>query len=170
MENAKNRNLTVWLVKISLIAVFLLGVMICAWWYPFSVSLTAVGLTPGEAPEISPAQYAEFWTQVGFYWLASLPCFVTVGIGWRISTLIKNGREPSREAAGLMKTCFVIMLSDCLTFIAAQAAFCALGWNDLWFIHFFAAGVGLLATLALKLAADQMLNAAMLKEENEAYI
>lgn len=57
------------LLKVSIALIAVLGIIICALWYPYSVSLT---------------QTTGFWTQLIFYWLTSIPCFSILVICWKI--------------------------------------------------------------------------------------
>ena len=58
------------LLKCAIIALGLCGVLICAAWYPFSISLSVMGVVPAE-PTIS--QSIEMWPQLSFYWAVSIP-------------------------------------------------------------------------------------------------
>lgn len=76
-------------IKGSIVVVALFGLVTCFCWYPFSISLTSMG-TVEATPTV--AQNIKMYTQLIFYWIVSIPCFVILGNAWSISNSIKNDK------------------------------------------------------------------------------
>lgn len=170
MKNEKNCGVLVLCLRLSLITVCLLGLSICAFWYPFQVDLTAIGVPSGERVVPTAAQYVEYWVQLAFYWLASIPCFVILMFGWIISSDIKKGNAFSAEVADRLNICALILFVDSLVFLAAQLVFTVLNWNPFALFLYVTGGIGLILSFTLYLAARYVREAAKIKEENEGYV
>ncbi|MDE7348352.1 MAG: hypothetical protein K2N53_01665, partial [Clostridia bacterium] len=73
-----------WLLRTAIIIVGLFGITVCAFWWPFSISLSALGVD-GSLTLMTGEQMAEFWSQFAFYQAASLPCFAILVLAWLVT-------------------------------------------------------------------------------------
>ena len=155
------------LIRCAVIVMALCGLLICGFWYPFSISLTAVGIV---GTVTSQAQLVELWAQLLFYLFTSVPIFVILILFWTISTLIRDDRAVTLETAKRLKACAMILGIDLTVFFMGNLVFCFLGWNSFALIYFFAAAVGVFVTIVIAILAQYTRKAATLREENESYI
>ena len=169
MLNENKYTAVVICLRISLILICLIGLVICAFVYPFQVSITAIGV-PTDPVEPTVAELVAFWVQLLFYWLASIPCFITLLIGWGISSEIKRGLLFSMKIARRLNTSALILFVDCLIYLVAQFVFTMLGWNPFVPILLTIGLIGLILSFALYFAARYVGEAAKIKAENEEYI
>jgi hypothetical protein len=151
-------------VRCAIIAMAICGVCVCAFWYPFSISLTTDGL------QETGTQAGVFWVQLIFYWLISLPCFAVLCIGWKITSALKEERLFVVENATLVKTAVHILFVDIAVFLVGNVVFLALGWNDFVFLYLFFAIIGLVVAVFLAILSHYLYKAAELQEENEGTI
>ena len=170
METNKKRDSVVICMRLSLIVICLVGVTICAFWYPFQVSLTAIGIPSGERVTPTDAQMIAYRVQLFFYWLVSIPCFVLLGFGWEVSSDIKKKAHFSKKTARRLRTSALILFADSITFLLAQPVFTLLKWNPFAPILAVVGVIGLIISFTLYLASRFVFKAAELKEENEGYI
>lgn len=154
-------------IRCAVILLALSEVVICFFWYPFSISMTAVGLLGSVK---SQSQLTEMWTQLIFYLLTAVPCFVVLSIFWTISTLVKDNKTFSVATAKRLKICSVILFSDLAVFVAGNIVFLILGWNAFAIIYFIFAVIGIFIAFILAILAQYAGKAAQLKEENESFI
>ncbi len=154
-------------VKAEIIVVGLCGLIICALWYPFSISLSTMGVV-GIAPTLE--NNVQMWTQLAFYWFVSIPCFVILAVAWKISDAIKKGEAFSCRVAELIKKCAKILLWDVVLFLIGNLVFVFLGWNYYALIYFIVAAVGIVIVSFLSVLSHYVKNAAVLKEEVDGTI
>lgn len=157
-------------LRISLIIICVLGVAICALAYPFQVSLTAIGVPSGERVPPTMEQYIEYWVQLGFYWIASIPCFLILLFGWDISSEIKKGNAFSMKVSKKLDIAAKILFVDSMIYLLAQLVFTMLDWNPFVIIMIIVGLIGLILSFVLYLAARYVQQATIIKEENETYI
>jgi hypothetical protein len=144
-----NKNIAL-ILKSVIIIVAILGLMICSIWYPFSISLTAVGTVN---TSITLAQKIEIWTQLIFYWLVSIPCFIILIYSWFITNSVKANEVFTLKVSNLLKKCARILLFDLIIFLIGNTIFMCLGWNDFALIYFLLAIIGFcVATVTLIIA------------------
>lgn len=168
--NERKYGMIVICLRISLILICFLGVAICALAYPFQVSLTAIGVPSGERVPPTIEQYIEYWVQLSFYWIASIPCFLILLFGWNISSEIKKGNAFSMKVSKKLNTGAQILFVDSMLYLAAQLVFTMLDWNPFVLILSIVGLIGLILSFVLYLAARYVREAAKIKEENEAYV
>lgn len=154
-------------VKGSIIAFGLCGLVMCLLWYPFSISLSTMGVVAA-TPTLE--QNVQMWTQLLFYWGVSIPCFIVLAIAWRISTAIKKDEVFSSKVAKQIKKCTIILLVDVIIFFIGNIVFMLLGWNDFAFIYFIIAVIGIVVVSVLSVVSHYVTKAAILQEETEGTI
>ena len=97
----KNKSL-ITLSQISITFLFFVGICICLWWYPFSISFSTIGLVSGESSSsvlVDQTQTIAFWSQLIFSWIASVPCFVALVLGFRATIYAKCDEFFSKKNA-----------------------------------------------------------------------
>ena len=170
MTSKKKNRLIVFCIRLSLIVICLVGIAICSFWYPFQVSLTAIGVPSGERVNPTDAQLTEYWIQLIFYWLASIPCFIVLIIGWLISSDVISGQVFSKKDSTRLKRSACILFIDSILFLLAQFVFTLLQWNPFAPILSTVGVIGLILGFVLYLSGRYVNEAAKIKEENEGYI
>ncbi len=155
------------LVKGAIIALGLCGLFMCVVWYPFSISLSAMGVVSAN-PSLS--QNIELWTQLIFYWVVSVPCFIVLIFAWKITGSIKNDEVFSHKVVNLIKKCAAVLVIDIVVFLVGNIIFLAVGWNDFAIVYFMIAVVGLIIVSVLLTLSHFAEKAVELKEETEGLI
>ena len=150
-------------VRCAIIAIAICGVCVCAFWYPFSISLTSTKLQAGE-------QTAAYWTQLLFNWLASLPCFWILVMGWKVTAAIKEDRLFKEEIAKTVKIATQILFMDVAVFFVGNLVFLLLGWNDFALMYLFFVIIGLVIGVFMAILSHYLYRAAELQEESEGTI
>ena len=155
------------LLKTMIIVIALMGLITCALWYPFSASLTVVGVV--SAP-VTQLQKAQLWIQLVFYWSASLPCFVILVYYWKITNFINEDNTFSFDVAKLLQITTKILAVDLIIFFVGNGVFFALGMNDFALVNFVIAVIGVFVSVLTGVLSHFVKEAAVLKEENEGTI
>lgn len=159
------RKSIVLLISRSAIIIFaLVGIAICAA-YPYMIAITTGLMFRPEASD-----HSVLYIQLIFYWLTSLPCFVILGIAWKITTLVERDEIFSRETARLLKLSAVILFCDILAFLIGNLIFLFLEWNGFAIVHFSISTVGVVVALFLLVMMHFVESASLLKEETEGII
>lgn len=148
-----------YLVKSAIIIVALCGLCICGCLYPFLVSLN--GLDRGSE--------AVMWSQLIFYWLTSIPCFIILGIAWNIASSIKAELFTHRNAK-LLKNSAIILFVDSIVFFIGNFVFMLIGYNPFAIAFFMLVIIALIASLALAVVGHYVTRATTIREENESYV
>lgn len=155
------------LVKGAIIALGLCGLFMCVVWYPFSISLSAMGVVSAN-PSLS--QNIELWTQLIFYWVVSVPCFIVLIFAWKITGSIKNDEVFSYKVINIIKKSATLLVIDIVVFLVGNIIFLAVGWNDFAIVYFMIAVVGLVIVSVLLTLSHFAEKAVELKEETEGLI
>ena len=155
------------MVKISTILVAMFGIIICAFWYPFSLSLSITG--PVNSP-LTFVQKVEFYSQLIFFWIASIPCFVILLYAWRFGNAINRDEVFCIRTVSIINKCIIILFSDLALFVVGNIVFAVLGWNDFALVYFGIAVVGVIIACILAIAAHYLSRAAALQEEVDCTI
>lgn len=148
-----------YLVKSAIIIVALCGLCICGCLYPFLVSLN--GLDKGSE--------AVMWSQLIFYWLTSIPCFIILGVAWKIASSIKTELF-THENAKHLKNSAILLFVDSIVFFIGNFVFMLIGYNPFAIAFFMLVIIALIASLALAVVGHYVTRATMIREENESYV
>ena len=135
-----NSNKITIVLRISIIIIALCGAVMCAFWYPFSISLTAIGVT-NATPTLE--QIIKFWVQLVFYWLVSIPCFFILALLWYMSVIFKKEGFFSEKIIKATKIEIITLLIDLAIFLIGNIVFAILGWNDFAIIYYLITVIGL---------------------------
>ena len=146
-------------VRVAIIMVFICGVCICAGLYPFLVSLN--GLNKGIE--------AVMWSQLIFYWITSIPCFMILGVGWKISSSITDELFTNKNAKYL-KISAIILFVDSVVFLIGNLVFMIMEYNVFAIVFFMLDIIALVVSLALGVAGYYVKTATNIREENESFI
>lgn len=155
------------LVRLMIAVTFLIGIGICILWYPFSISLTAVGVVN---ETLTKSQLIEFWTQLIFYWCVSLPCFAVLIISWKMPIFKDLEALCSFKDVKRLKIISYILFADCAVFLIGNLIFLLLKWNDFALVYLAIFIVGIIIAFIFTALAHYAERAAIMREENESYI
>lgn len=135
-----NSNKITIVLRISIIIIALCGSVMCAFWYPFSISLTAIGVT-----NVTPTleQTIKFWVQLVFYWFVSIPCFFILALLWYMSVIFNKEGFFSKKIIKATKIEIITLLIDLAIFLIGNIVFVILGWNDFAIIYYLITVIGL---------------------------
>ena len=148
-----------YLTRSAILMMALCGVCICVCLYPFLVSLN--GFDKGSE--------AVMWSQLIFYWLSSVPCFIILGFGWKIASSIKT--EPFiHKNAKLLKIGATLLFADSVFFFIGNIVFMFTGYNPFAIAFFMLVIIAMIASLALAVVGHYVTRATKLREENESYV
>lgn len=162
----KNSLITL-LVRLVIIFIAALGLSMCVFWYPFTISLSVMGVVDS-TPTMQ--QNIEIWTQLLFYWVVSLPCFVILFLAWLITNSIKKEVFFSERNVKILKISALILFVDLIVFLIGNVVFLILGWNDFVLIYFifFVIGVGI--TTLIKVFEQYLKKSVQMQENIEGLI
>lgn len=154
-----SKNSLYYLVKSTIVMVALCGLCICGCLYPFLVSLNG----------LDKSSEAVMWSQLVFYWITSIPCFIILGIAWKIASSIKAELFTHKNAK-LLKNSAIFLFVDSIVFFIGNLVFMLMGYNPFAIAFFMLVIIALIASLALAVAGHYVTGATMIREENESYI
>ena len=137
-------------MRIALVLVFLIGLVICLYWYPLSITLsTGIAILDYDPTEITSQEYIEFYSQLLFYWIISLPCFVLVLMGFICTEYTrKYGKFNAKSANILFKMALILFMSSFI-FLFGNLIFMFLDWNPLPLLYCIVGGAGILFSAGL---------------------
>ena len=154
------------IIRYAVIILAIFGFIMCAFWYPLSISLTTRGLSVDYSP-ITQAEIIQFWSQLIFYWISSLPCFFILVLWWIIAGKAKTGAIFTPTTAKIFKLCSIILVIDLSFFFIGNQIFAMLGWNDFLLLYLIIFWVGTAVASLLTVVAHYTRLAATLQEEME---
>ena len=154
-------------LRISIIIIALCGVAMCAFWYPFSVSLTTMD-TVNAAPTLE--QNIQIWAQLSFYWLVSIPCFFVLVLMWYLTTALKKEGFFSNKVIKIIRIEILTLLVDVVIFLIGNIVFVILGWNDFAIIYFLITVIGLVVVGLLYVFINIIKKGIEMQEEIEGTI
>ena len=154
-------------VRLIIIFIAACGLAICVFWYPFSISLSVMGLADS-VPTFE--QNIEMWTQLIFYYLVSLPCFIILFLAWLITCSIKKGAFFSKKNVKIIKLSALILFIDLMVFLIGNVVFLILGWNyfALFYFRLFVIGLGL--TILIMFFEKYLKKSVKMQENGEVLI
>lgn len=153
------------LIRASIILIAVCGMAICLLWVPmgeFGWKMGDVWLLDG--------QVKEFWAQIVFHWIVSLPCFYLLWLAWQVTGDMKKGRLFIFENASRVKYATWILAGDLLLFLLGHTLFALLRWNTCYMVYLLVALIGLIVTVFLGVVSHYLSRAAELQEESDATI
>ena len=158
-----------WALRSAIILVGIFGLAMCAFYWPLSISLTAVGVSP-DPIEVTKAQTIEYYVQFAFYEAVSLPCFAILIIAWLVTNRISKGQFFDLSTAKLIRISSWILFIDLLVFFIGNLIFMFLEWNVFAIIYYFLGAIGVAVALCMSVIAYYVKKSAILKEETEGII
>lgn len=158
-----------WLLRAAIIIVGLFGITVCAFWWPFSISLSALGVD-GSLTLMTGEQMAEFWSQFAFYQAVSLPCFAILVLAWLVTNRISKGQFFALSTAKLINIAALILYIDLAIFLIGNLVFMFLKWNTFAIMYYFLAAIGCAVAICMSIIAYFVKRSAELKEETEGII
>ena len=159
-------------VRLIIIFIAACGLAICVFWYPLSISLSVMGLADS-VPVPTFEQNIEMWTQLIFYYLVSLPCFIILFLAWLITCSIKKGAFFSKKNVKIIKSSALILFIDLMVFLIGNVVFLILGWNyfalfALFYFRLFVIGLGL--TILIMFFEKYLKKSVKMQENGEVLI
>ncbi len=158
-----------WLLRTAIIIVGLFGLTVCAFWWPFSISLSVIGIDTG-LNAMTQQQMVEFWLQFAFYQAVSLPCFALLVFAWLVTNRIHNGQFFALSTARLINVAALILYIDLGVFLIGNLVFMFLEWNTFAIIYYFLAAIGFAVAICMSIIAYFVKKSADLKEETEGIV
>lgn len=95
------RSLSNWL-KMMILGVGICGILICVLVFP--------ALTDELEPLLNERWVCRAWLIL--LWITSIPCFIALGVSWRVVSNIGNDQSFTQENAGLLKRISVLAIVD----------------------------------------------------------
>ena len=154
-------------IRLIIIFIAACGLAICVFWYPFSISLSVMGLADS-VPTFE--QNIEMWTQLIFYYLVSLPCFIILFLAWLITCSMKKGSFFSKKNVKIIKLSALILFVDLMVFLIGNVVFLILGWNDFALIYFILFVIGLGLTILIMFFETYLKKSLKMQENREVLI
>lgn len=137
-------------MRIALAFVFLIGIIICLFWYPLSITIsTGIAILDYDPAEITPQENIEFYSQLLFYWIISLPCFVLVLMGFVNTVYMKKFGMFNIKSARLLFKMAVILFISSVIFLLGNLIFMFLDWNSLPLLYCSIGDAGILISAGL---------------------
>lgn len=155
------------LVRVVIVVLAACGIAICALWYPFSISLSVMGVVEA-VPTVT--QNIQLWTQLIFYWLVSLPCFTILFMAWLMTNSMKNEAFFNDRNVKLARISAIILFVDLAVFLIGNIVFVILGWNEYAIIYFILSTIGLGIAILIKVFEQYLKKSVKMQEETEGLI
>lgn len=151
------------LLKIVIVGAFIFGLFICAYVLP------ACGdIFKNAYPEFSYA----YWPWLIFLWIAAIPCFIALIIGWWISTNIGKDKSFSMENAKYLKIVAWLAAGDSGYFFVGNVVLLFLNMNHpgILFGSMAIVFIGIAITVFAACLSHMVHKAALLQEQSDLTI
>ena len=158
------------LCRVSILFLFCVGICICLWWYPLSISFCTVGLVSGESVPVEHAREVACWVQLLFAYLASVPCFVVLALGFRATVYAGRDEFFTKKNALLFKVIAIMLFVDSIVFIIGNMVFMFLGWNPFASLYYVIGVIGMIFALGSYFSYRYLEKAIAIKEENDSIL
>lgn len=158
------KNLCFWM-RLSVILLALCGICICVFWYPFSRLLFNSEAGTPDAPG-----EAGLWAHRTLLWVAAIPCFVVLGLAWKVASAIGQDQAFTTLTAKTIRTAARILFVDSMGYLVLNLALLPLGGFLFMGVHFFFILVGLVISVLAAILSHLVQKAALIREENEGTI
>ncbi|MBR6477524.1 MAG: DUF2975 domain-containing protein [Lachnospiraceae bacterium] len=121
-----------------------------------------------EFPEFKSA----YWPWLIFLWLTAIPCYLTLGFGWKISDNIGRDKSFSMENSKLLKWIAWMAASDSAFFFIGNVVLMFMNMNHpgIMLISLIVVFAGVTITVAAAALSHLVRKAAVLQEETELTI
>lgn len=162
MQKMKQESLAKWLKGI-IIGVFVCGLILCFYVLPFwgkEVIEENLELSHGFLPWLI------------FLWIAALPCFAVLILGWKVAGEIDADRSFSEKNAKYLKLVSGLALADSAFIFTGNLLYLILGFSrfGILFLCCLVVFVGIAVSVAAALVSHLVYKAAHMQEENELTI
>lgn len=165
-------NVGIFIIRLGLAFIFLIGVFICLFWYILTASINSgIGIGLDEVT-ITPQMELDFYSELLFYWAVSVPCFVDVVLGFWCTVLAKReGIFSSRLAKTFFKMALILFIAS-IVFLIGTVYFWILrfDWNQLTMTYCVVGVLGIAISGVLYVVYRYILRASKLKEENNSIL
>ncbi len=153
-------------IKVAVVVVTLAGLLMCAW-YPYDVLFSSLAWRLG-VPDV--VQMVKFIARVAFSWGVSIPCFMIMGLMWKVSARISRGETFSFDIYKYLRLSATTLFIDCGVYFVGNAVFYALGCNPLFIVYMIIGIIGVAVAFCMAALASMAKNAAALKEDNDSIL
>ena len=151
------------LIRTAVIAVAVCGLATCGYFLP-KIGLNIANNNP---------EYAGFFIPwLIFLLIAVVPCFVILGIAWRVATAIKNEQMFTMQTARWIKVCAMLLLFDVGFFFIGNSVLLLLGMSHpvIFLVSLFVNIFGVLLVVISAAFSRYITKAAVLQEEADCTI
>ena len=155
------------IAKGAIVLLLIFGLIMCIFWYPFSISLNTVGISPMPP---SAAEKVQMYTQLALCWACSIPCFAVLALLWLLTNMIGMKRVFEHRTSRTLKICAVILSVDAVAFAIGNIVIINLEWDSFAIVNFVLCGIALAASGFLAVLSHYTKQAAILKEETDGLI
>ncbi len=155
------------LIRSVIIVIAICGLLVCAFWYPFSISLSVIGVVDAKPTQM---QNIQMWSQIIFYWMVSIPCFVILVLSWLITNSMKKENFISNNNVKMLKICSLILLTDLMVFLIGNVIFLILGWNVYAIVYFMLFAIGIGIVILIKVFEQHLKKVVQMQEDIEGLI
>ena len=159
----KHKNNFTDFMKTLILGLFFVGLVMCIFWYPFSLSIG------GFAQDYEPSSLQETIivdSELVFFWLTSIPCFIVLVLWWKITNSIENEGYFNNKIIKLLNKSALILLIDILIFITGNIIYYNLKWNDFFTVYIWISIVGLILICFILFISFYIKKGIEMKEEN----
>ena len=153
------------LMRVSIISIAVCGIAICLLWVPMGEFGWKIG-----DEWLFEGQTKEFWSQIIFHWIVSLPCFYLLWLAWQVTNDMQKGRLFIFENSLRVKRAMYILTADLLLFLLGHTLFALLRWHAFDIIYLLVALMGLIVVVFLTVLSHYLSRAAELQEESDGTI
>lgn len=147
------------LTRLAILLIGVCGVLSCLLWVPISTENATLRALPWRS--------YSFLIQYVFHWCVSLPCFLLLGLAWRVTANMNCDGLFMEENARYVGRAAVILIFDDLAFLIGNVIFAALGWNRWLTLHIPVAVTGLVLAIFMYVLSQYLARAAALQEESD---
>lgn len=121
-------------IWVTCIIIGLIGLVFCGFIYPFGTMLSTLGFMDIEYA--TPTQDVWFYSELIFYWVVSLPCFVVLVLMIIFSVFVWKGKWCCAKARKLLKTCAWILLIDTIVYLIGNLILDYFNQNDFFKVYY----------------------------------
>ena len=145
--------------KTVLVLLGLFGAGMCAAWYPLHLRYV-----------LSASGGVAYWVMLALYWVAALPCFAILVVGWMLTGNVKKEDFFTKKNSFLLKLCAFALLAALLFFAVCNGIFWAVRWQSFDMVSVVLFVLGLVFAALAFAASYYVAEAVKYKDDSEGLI
>ena len=146
----------------------IIGIAICGT-FIFGVVLPYIGRdVAAEAPDFAGC----FWPWMIFLWVAAVPCYLVLALGWNIASEIGRDCSFTKKNAEFLKYIMILTIADTGLFFVVNIIYLFLNMShpSVVIASLFICFAGVCIALVAGTLSHLVQKAAVMREENESFI